>query len=139
MKFKRRRKIEKGRLDITPLVDVIFLLLIFFMLSSSFIFQPGIDVSLPKVEQSVANKEENMVVTLTKENQIFYNNERTTLEGLSRRMRATARKNPQGVLIIKADTDARHGSVVEIMNIARQSGIDNMAIATQPKDIQRIP
>ena len=139
MRFKRRRKIEKGRLDITPLVDVIFLLLIFFMLSSSFIFQPGIDVNLPKTQQAVANKEENMVVTLTKENQIFYNNERTTLEGLSRRMRATARKNPSGVLIIKADTDSRHGSVVEIMNIARKAGIDNMAIATQPEDIPRIP
>lgn len=136
MKFKRTVEIEKGRMDITPLVDVVFLLLIFFMLSSSFILQPGIKVDLPESVIAEPSKEENMVVTLTQENQIFFNNERTTLEGLERRIRRMIRKNPAGTLIIKADTNVRHGSVVEIMNIAKKTGVVNMAIATKPKEQQ---
>ncbi len=133
MRFKRSIQIEKGRLDLTPLVDVIFLLLIFFMLSSTFILQPGIKVELPRAKQVPQNKEENMVVTLTRENQVFFNNELTTLEGLKRRMRMTSRKNQNATLIIKADTNSRHGNVVQIMNIARQAGIEKMAIATKPE------
>ncbi|MCB1195975.1 biopolymer transporter ExbD, partial [bacterium] len=81
------------------------------------------------------NLQENMVLTLTKENQIFLNNERTTFEGLHRRLLATARKNPRCTLIINADTSARHGSVVEIMNIAQQAGIASIAIGTKPLEL----
>ncbi|MDX9703625.1 MAG: biopolymer transporter ExbD [Candidatus Auribacterota bacterium] len=133
MRFKRSIQIEKGRLDLTPLVDVIFLLLIFFMLSSTFILQPGIKVDLPPAKQVPPHKEENMVVTITRENQVFFNNERTTLEGLKRRIRMMNKKNPNSTLIIKADTNTRHGNVVQIMNMARQAGIEKMAIATRPE------
>ena len=57
MKFKSRLKIEAGKLEVTPLIDVVFLLLIFFMLSSSFIFQPGIKVKLPESQVSETKKE----------------------------------------------------------------------------------
>ncbi len=133
MRFKRSIQIEKGRLDLTPLVDVIFLLLIFFMLSSTFILQPGIKVDLPPAKQVPPHKEENMVVTITREDQVFFNNERTTLEGLKRRIRMMNKKNPNSTLIIKADTNTRHGNVVQIMNMARQAGIEKMAIATRPE------
>ena len=131
MRFKHKCQIEKGKLDITPLVDVVFLLLIFFMLSSSFIMQPGIKVDLPNSVNAEPNKLENIVVTLTQENQVYFNNERVTLEGLKRRIRRSIRKSPLGRLIIKADTNSRHGSVVEVMNIARQVGVEKIAITTK--------
>ncbi|MCD6459609.1 biopolymer transporter ExbD [bacterium] len=134
MKFKRTYQIEKEALNLTPLVDVIFLLLIFFMLSSSFMLQPGIKVNIPLAKKSSRFKEENMIVTMTQENQIFFNDERTTLEGLKRRMRRAVRKNPQGTLIIKADKNVRHGNVVHVMSLAKQTGIVSIAIATKSKD-----
>lgn len=133
MKFKRRFKIQAGPVDITPIINVVFLLLIFFMLSSSFILQPGIEITLPKFIEPGSSKEENLIILLTADNQIFFNNELTTFTGLSRRIRSMRRKNPDGMLIIKADINAKHGDVVEIMNIARQSGIKNISIATQPQ------
>lgn len=135
MRFKRKCQIEKGKLDVTPLVDVVFLLLIFFMLSSSFIMQPGIKVDLPNAVKSEPNQLENIIVTLTQENQVYFNNERIALKGLKRRIRRTMRKSPLGTLIIKADTNSRHGSVVEVMNIARQAGVEKIAIATKSKSV----
>ncbi|MEW6534230.1 MAG: biopolymer transporter ExbD [Candidatus Auribacterota bacterium] len=139
MKFKRRPVRDTGRFDITPLVDVVFLLLIFFMLSSSFILQPGIPVDLPQANETPQHQEENLVVTLTREHQLFFNNERVTFEGLQRRLRSMARKNKDGMLIIKADANTRHGRVVDIMNSARQAGIERMAIATQPEKKNYLP
>jgi len=75
MKFKRQTKLEHGlgQIDIAPLIDVIFQLLIFFMLSSSFTFQSGISVKLPKAVTSDIIKRENLVVTITSENIIYLN------------------------------------------------------------------
>jgi len=134
MKFKRNYQIEKEALNLTPLVDVIFLLLIFFMLSSSFMLQPGIKINMPIAKKSSPFKEENMIVTLTQENQVFFNDERTTFEGLKRRMRRAVTKNPNGTLIIKADKNSRHGNVVRVMSLAKQTGIASIAIATKPKE-----
>ena len=75
MKFKRHIKMERGSLttiDIAPLVDIIFLLIIFFMLTSSFVFQPGIKVNLPKAITSEVLGQENIIVTVTGENLIYY-------------------------------------------------------------------
>ena len=73
MKFKRRVKIEKGMVDLTPLVNVFFLLFIFFLFTSSFIFQPGIKVSLPKAITSEVIQQEAVVVTVTKDGRIYLN------------------------------------------------------------------
>ncbi len=84
MKFKRHSKLEHGlkQIDIAPLVDVIFQLLIFFMLSSSFTFQSGINVRLPKTVTSDVIKEENLIVTITSENIIYLNDRIVTIKEL---------------------------------------------------------
>ena len=71
MKFKRRLKIEKGMIDLTPMVNVFFLLFIFFLFTSSFIFQPGIRVSLPKAVTSEVVEQDNVALTITKDDKLF--------------------------------------------------------------------
>ena len=134
MRFKRNLKIETGKLDLTPLIDVVFLLLIFFMLSSSFIFQPGIKVKLPESNVSETKKEKSYEVILTQENLIFFSGERITLEGLERKMKIISKNSPEAVLIIKADENVRHKNVVRIMSIAKMNGIKKLGIATRPTE-----
>jgi len=129
MKFKRRRQIEKGKFDLTPLIDVVLLLLIFFMLSSNFITQPGIKVELPYSVNSNLDDSGDITVTLTRDNKLYFNNELINFDGLSRRIKREKRKNPKVAILVKADTYARHGYVVAVMNIARQSGITRLSIA----------
>ncbi|MGB2600900.1 MAG: biopolymer transporter ExbD [Candidatus Omnitrophota bacterium] len=128
MKFKRKVFLEKGRLDITPLIDVVFLLLIFFMLTSSFIFQPGIRVNLPRAVTSEVLHKELLVVTVTEDNDILVNERPVTNEELISRIAVAARDGQ--ALLIRSDKSADMGKVIEIWDICRQMDIRQINIAT---------
>ncbi len=133
MKFRKKASLEKGKLDITPLIDVIFLLLLFFMLSSSFILQPGIKVNLPESKVSEAQSEDNIIVTITAERKILLNDENITEGTLEIKLRPIAKRTPDKIVIIKADDRVNHGLVVKVMGEIKSAGINRLAIATKPK------
>jgi len=128
MKFKRHTELEKGRLDIVPLIDVVFLLLIFFMLTSSFIFQPGIKVNLPKAITSEVVHKKSLILLFTKEDSIYLNERSVTMDELATRL-AIAAKEDRPVLI-KADRTSSLGKIVEVWDLCREEGISQINIAT---------
>ncbi|MFC1807419.1 ExbD/TolR family protein [Candidatus Omnitrophota bacterium] len=130
MKFKRRTKLERTlrTIDIAPLIDVVFLLLIFFMLTSSFIFQPGIRVRLPRAITSEMLSEENAIIAVTAENLIYYNQNLVTLKELSQTLKRVASAHLP--VLIKADKKASLGRIVEVWDICRQEGVSQVNIAT---------
>lgn len=132
MKFKRVKLKEAG-LDITPLIDVVFLLLIFFLLSSSFIMQPGIKVKLPEATTDDIKTKKDIFITLARDGTYFLNEESISLAALPDKLRILVAKEADQILIIKADREVKHGQVVEVMDIAKKTGIDRLAIATEPK------
>ncbi len=130
MRFKRHTKLESGlsQVDIAPLIDVVFLLLIFFMLSSSFTLQSGINVKLPKTVTSDVIKSENVVVTITRENVIYLNDAVITLKELNQALSQFSGK--ERPLLIKADRRASVGRVVDVWDLCRNLGIERINIAT---------
>ncbi|MEA3488951.1 MAG: biopolymer transporter ExbD [Candidatus Omnitrophota bacterium] len=128
MKFKRKVFLEKGRLDIAPLIDVVFLLLIFFMLTSSFIFQPGIRVNLPRAVTSEVLHRELLILTVTEGNEVFLNERPVSGDELVSRITIAARDNQP--LLIRADKKADMGKVIEVWDICRQVDIKQINIAT---------
>ena len=128
MKFKRRFKIEKGLIDLTPMVNVFFLLFIFFLFTSSFIFQPGIKVSLPKAVTSEVMQLDNVTITVTKDDKIYLEDRQITREELASRLKMLA-KEKMG-LLIKADSRAPLGRIVEIWDACRTEGVSQINIAT---------
>lgn len=128
MKFKRHLKIEKGMVDMTSLVNVFFLLLIFFVFTSSFIFQPGIKVNLPKAVTSEVIQQENIVIVITKDDKAYLNDREITQEEISSNLRLIAKKKAS--LLIKADSGASLGRIVEIWDMCRNEGVSQVNIAT---------
>lgn len=128
MRFKRRSKISRQLLDLTPLVNVFFLLLIFFVFTSSFIFQPGIKVSLPKAVTSEVIQEENVVIIITKDDKIYLNDRQITEDELISKLKMMAKDKMS--LLIKADSNASLGRVVEVWDMCRNEGISQINIAT---------
>jgi len=128
MKFKRHVSLEKGQLDIAPLIDVVFLLLIFFMLTSSFVFQPGVKVNLPKAMTSEVLHQKSLIVTITGENTLYVENSPVTMEEFKKSLKVAALENKS--LLIKADKFASVGKVVEIWDLCRQEGVTQVNIAT---------
>ncbi len=133
MKLKRYRSKISFKLDATPMTDVVFLLLIFFMLSSSFLIDRGINVKLPKTEISEDQLQTKLLLTITKDNRIFLNNKQVSMKKLPFQLKTALARQKEKMLIIKADKDVRHGTVVEIMDIAKINGVQKLAIATEIK------
>ena len=128
MKFKRRLKILKGMIDLTPMVNVFFLLFVFFLFTSSFIFQPGIKVSLPKAVTIEVMQLDNVTITVTKDDEIYLEDRQITAEELTERLKILA-KEKMG-LLIKADSRAPLGRIVEIWDACRREGVSQINIAT---------
>lgn len=128
MKFKRRLHIEKGTADLTPLLNVFFLLLIFFMFTSSFIFQPGIKVNLPKALTSEVIQQDNVVIVITRDDKLYLNDREINIEELTSNLRIIAKEKSS--LLIKADSRASLGRIVEIWDMCRAHGVSQINIAT---------
>jgi len=128
MKFKRRVKIEKGMIDLTPLVNVFFLLLIFFLFTSSFIFQPGIKVNLPKAVTSEVIQEDATVMTITRDDKVYLNDREISSDEITSNLRILAKSRTP--LLIKADSGASLGRIVEIWDTCRSEGVLQVNIAT---------
>ena len=126
MKVRTSVRILRGPLDMAPLVDVILLLLIFFLLTSSFVFQPGIVVDPPSPGQSKGGANDTRyVVTATAglTPQIFFNDRATDLVKLRVELARIARSEPRGVVVIRADRELRHGVVAQILDAVVQNGL----------------
>jgi biopolymer transport protein ExbD len=123
-------ELEQGlkQIDIAPLIDIVFQLLIFFMLTSSFIIQPGIKVNLPKAVTSEIVKYENIEILVTGENVIYLNGKVISMSELKALLKQAAKRNQS--ILIKADKRALLGRVVEIWDTARDLGINQINIAT---------
>ena len=133
MKFVKHYSITKVQLNLTPLIDVIFLQLIYFMLTSSFIMQPGIKINLPEAATTETVREQEIFVSVSEEGVIFYRDVPVTPEILGRRLSEKALETENLILIIKGDKKSEHGTIVMVMDVARKAGIDRMAIATMPE------
>lgn len=128
MRFKQHVEFERGQLDIAPLIDVVFLLLIFFMLTSSYIFQPGIKINLPKAVTSEVIQEKNLVITVSAKDTIYLNNRSVTLRQLKSHLEKAAHEDRP--ILIKADRQVSLGKVVQIWDICREVGLTQINIAT---------
>lgn len=130
MRFKGRMELEHGlkQIDIAPLIDIVFQLLIFFMLTSSFVMQPGIKVNLPRAVTSEAVKYENIEIMITSENVVYLNAQVVTTQELRSLLKLAAKRNQP--ILIKSDRRASLGRVVEIWDLARDLGISQINIAT---------
>ena len=132
MKFKRRSH-PSITSDATPMADIVFLLLIFFMISSSFIMQPGIKIKLPEAITSEVQLEKHLILTVDKDKKIFLNEKQIKITNLLPELKNVFIQREDKLLIIKADQRVLHGIVVDIMDKARLAGAERLAIATEVK------
>lgn len=127
---KKRRKVI---INITSLIDVLFLLLIFFIMSSTFIEQPGMKLELPESASSTSEKMKELILEMKADGSMVLNNDPIELESIEERFRNAVPALEEKTLIIKADKSVPHGDVVTVMDVAKLSGLDKLVIATKSK------
>jgi biopolymer transport protein ExbD len=132
MPIKRHVRLVKGRLDLTPLIDIIFLLLIFFMLSSSFVLQPGIKVDLPEaVSTQTIENINNILITLTSNGNVYFNDTIISVENLWKILLDTGKST----VLIQADGEVDLRYVVAVWDVCRRAGIKTINIVTSQKKL----
>lgn len=130
MEFEVRKKIGT-HLNIAPLIDVVFLLLIFFMLSSHFVTQSGIKITLPEASTGKLHPEQDLIIFITKDNRLYLNEERVTLDDLLDKLRIKVEEAEKKTVIIKADEKIDLGLAVKVMDIAKQAEAEGLVISTK--------
>jgi biopolymer transport protein ExbD len=130
MQLRTRRK-QKVLINITPLIDVLFLLLIFFMVSSTFLEQPGIKLELPQAQSAVVVEQKDYVLFVDKESNMFLNDKAVRMQDLEAKIKEALPKMKDMALVLKADQEVSHGFVVRIMDIAKRSGVKKLIIGTK--------
>lgn len=132
MDLKRKNKIS-AEFSMASMTDIIFLLLIFFMITSSAISQSAIDVKLPEATQSDTTIQNSVSVTISKEGHFYINEKSVSREDLEHVLLSELNKNHLSGFTIKADGDTRHKDVVFVMEIAEKNQL-GLAIATTVKE-----
>lgn len=133
MKLRSTVTLSNSPIDIAPLVDVVLLLLIFFMLTSSFVFQPGIKID-PPTGTGTGGVSTRYIVAVSSQTppSIFFNDQLTSMEHLRQQLRSIAGKEANASIVLKADRAVPHGTITEILNLAISSGL-SVVVATQPE------
>ena len=138
MQFKRRRELKRTKIEIIPMIDTIFFLLVFFMLSSLALVQlNGLPVNLPQASTATRQQTKDLTITVDKERRVYVNKKQVDVADLAQELANDvgpgADLDDQSV-IINADLSVPHGLVVRCIDEARMAGISHFAIATASED-----
>lgn len=119
--------------NLTPLIDMVFILLIFFLVTASFTKEAGIDVDRPSAQTAVRQERGNLIIAISRNGEIWIDNQQVDIRSVRAHVQRLHAQNPEGTVIITADQQSRSGLMVDVMDQVRLAGVSNIAIAAQQK------
>lgn len=120
---------EDSNIDLTPMLDVVFIMLIFFIVTASFVKESGIDVNRPDAETAQKKERANILVAIDERNQIWIDKRQIDPRAVRANIERLHAENPQGSVVIQADKNSKNERLVQVMDAARQAGVYNVSIA----------
>jgi len=133
LQFNTKKK-RRVMINITSLIDVLFLLLIFFMVTSSFLEQPGMKLELPSARSAEAARFEKLILYIGPGGEIVFNDRIVGLDSLEQVLAEAVPQAGDKTLVLKADRTVQHGTVVTVMDIARRVGMEKLVVGTKIED-----
>ncbi len=127
----RRQSGGIAEINMTPLIDMVFILLIFFIVTTSFVKETGVDVNRPAADTAVKKERANILIAIRDNDEIWIDNRQIDRRAVRANVERLHAENPEGSVIIMADEDARTGILIEVMDQARLAGVPNVSIAAE--------
>ncbi len=131
MRRRRQHTVEESEVDLTPMLDVVFIMLIFFIVTASFVKESGIDVNRPDAATATLKPRGNILVAITPSGQIWIDKRQVDVRALRANLERLHAENPQGAVVIQADEDSKNGLLVAVMDAAKLAKIENVSIAAE--------
>ncbi|NVD06735.1 biopolymer transporter ExbD [Vibrio sp. JPW-9-11-11] len=122
---------EEAHIDLTPMLDIVFIMLIFFIVTSAFVSQSGVEVNQPKASQASQQKQASIFIAVTGDNEIYVDKRLVDIEALESALNVLRAERPKVGLMIQADEFAFNGTVVRVMNAAKSAGIEQIALGAE--------
>jgi biopolymer transport protein TolR len=130
MSFERRERHVIRELNLVPLIDVLLTILFFYMIVSPMMSR-GLDVNLPKSASNTVKPEDRIVLTVTRNQELFVEKERVSVARLKDVLNSIRKSKPLINVYLRADRDAPYGAVVQVMDVVKQAGIDRLGMVTE--------
>ena len=134
MRRARAREQDESEVNLTPMLDVVFIMLIFFIVTASFVKEAGIDVSRPPAATAERKERGNILVAITENDQIWMDRRQVDPRALRANIERLHAENPQGSVVIQADKNSKNGLLVQVMDAARLAGVSNVSLAAEVVD-----
>jgi len=125
---------EENEVNLTPMLDVVFIMLIFFIVTASFVKEAGIDVNRPNAATSERKEKGNILVAVSADNQIWIDRRQVDPRALRANIERMHAENPLGSVLIVADEESKHKLLVQVMDAARLAGVKDVSIAAEVVD-----
>ena len=123
---------DENAIDMTPMLDIVFIMLIFFIVTTSFVKESGVTVSRPSAETAVQDKKGNILVAIKPNGEIWIDKRSVDVRTVRANIEKLKAENPESGVVIQADTDARMGLAVQVMDQIRLAGVLNISVAADP-------
>ncbi len=131
MRRRRARDREESEVNLTPMLDVVFIMLIFFIVTASFVKEAGIDITRPPAATAERKERGNILVAITANDQIWIDRRQVDARSIRANIERMHAENPQGSVVIQADKDSKNGLLVLVMDAARLAGVKSVALAAE--------
>jgi biopolymer transport protein ExbD len=128
---KRHFHEDEAEINITPMLDVVFIMLIFFIVTTSFVKETGVDISRPSSSQAKQVKKGNILVAIKEDGVIWINKQEVDLRAVRSRVEKMHAENPEASAVIIADRGSRTGDLVEVMDQIKSAGVESISIAAE--------
>ena len=131
MRRRRHRQDDDDEVNLTPMLDVVFIMLIFFIVTASFVKEAGIDITRPPAATAERKERGNILVAITENDQIWIDRRQVDPRALRANIERLSAENPQGSVVIQADKDSKNGLLVQVMDAARLAGVSSVSLAAE--------
>ncbi len=125
----RRSKLTTKELNIAPLIDMVFILLIFFLVNTSFVKETGIDVSRPTASTATVKNKATILIAIDQNNRIFMDHREIDVRAVRANVERALAENPEGAVVVVADKTSSTGIAIQIMDGCRMAGAKNVSLA----------
>ncbi len=133
MRFRRRLQPD-ARPDLVPMIDVVFQLVVFFMVSSTFVVTPGLNLDLPAATASEPVAMTNVVVSVVAEDEVYLNRDRFTIEQFNTEVARLVETEQLATVVIEGDSGTRYELMIRVLDILRQNGLRAASLRTREPD-----
>ncbi len=131
MRKRRNRNKAESEVNLTPMLDVVFIMLIFFIVTASFVKEAGIEINRPGASTATRKEKGNILIAITDTNQVWMDRRQVDPRALRANIERMRAENPQGAVIIQADVKSQNGLLVKVMDAAKLAGVESISLAAE--------